>query len=403
MRRNGRRYLSVFCIAAMGLAVVLESQQAPDAAAYRERSRQYSANVEKTGLAQPFKGITTNGTLQPGLFEIRSTGIFTVPVRSAADAFLASLTPEQRTRVLFPIDDEEWRKWANPHIYFRQGVSFEEMSAAQRDAAIAMLSASLSAKGLKLTRDIMHLNETLGELNNNNFVEYGEFKYWITMMGQPSTTEPWGWQLDGHHLNVNYFVLGDQVVMTPAFWGSEPTVAKAGKYAGTVILQDEQNKGLALVRALTPDQQRHAVLETAKKGNNILAQAFSDNVVLDYAGVRVSSFSAAQKRQLLDLVGLYVGNLRDAHAKVHLADVEKRLDDTWFAWIGGTEDNSVYYYRVHSPVVLIEFDHETPVGLRHINPPGVPNREHVHAVVRTPNGNDYGKDLLRLHYQQHPH
>jgi hypothetical protein len=204
-------------------------------------------------------------------------------------------------------------------------------------------------------------------------------------------------------LNVNYFVLGDQVVMTPAFWGSEPTVAKSGKYAGTVILQDEQNKGLALVRALTPEQQRHAILETAKKGNNILAQAFSDNVVLDYAGVRVSSFSAAQKRQLLELVGLYVNNLRDGHAKVHLADVEQRLDETYFAWIGGTEDSSVYYYRIHSPVVLIEFDHETPVGLRHINPPGVPNREHVHAVVRTPNGNDYGKDLLRLHYQQHPH
>jgi hypothetical protein len=88
---------------------------------------------------------------------------------------------------------------------------------------------------------------------------------------------------------------------------------------------------------------------------------------------------------------------------VHLADVEKRLDDTYFAWIGGTADTSVYYYRIHSPVVLIEFDHETPVGLRHVNAPGVPNREHVHAVVRTPNGNDYGKDLLRLHYQQHPH
>ena len=403
MRRNRRLYLFVFCIGAMSLAVVVESQQAPDAAAYRERSRQFSANMEKTGLAQPFKGITTNGSIQPGLFAIRSTGVPTAPVRTAADAFLASLSPEQRKRILFPVDDEEWRKWANPHIYFRQGVAFEEMTAAQRDAAFAMLRESLSAKGLKLTRDIMHLNETLGELNNNNFVEYGEFKYWVTMMGQPSPSEPWGWQLDGHHLNVNYFVLGDQVVMTPAFWGSEPTVAKSGKYAGTVILQDEQNKGLALVRALTPEQQRHAVLETAKKGNNILAQAFSDNVVLDYAGVRVSSFSAAQKRQLVDLVGLYVNNLRDGHAKVHLADVERRLDETYFAWIGGTEDNSVYYYRVHSPVVLIEFDHETPVGLRHINPPGVPNREHVHAVVRTPNGNDYGKDLLRLHYQQHPH
>jgi hypothetical protein len=190
MRRNRRLYLFVFCIAAMSLAGVVESQQAPDAAAYRERSRQFSANMEKTGLAQPFKGITTNGSIQPGLFAIRSTGVPTAPVRTAADAFLASLSPEQRKRILFPVDDEEWRKWANPHIYFRQGVSFEEMTAAQRDAAFAMLRESLSAKGLKLTRDIMHLNETLGELNNHNFVEYGEWKYWVTMMGQPSAAEP---------------------------------------------------------------------------------------------------------------------------------------------------------------------------------------------------------------------
>jgi hypothetical protein len=63
----------------------------------------------------------------------------------------------------------------------------------------------------------------------------------------------------------------------------------------------------------------------------------------------------------------------------------------------------VFYYRIHSPVVLIEFDHQSPAGLRHLYPPGVPFSEHVHTVVRTPNGNDYGKDLLRLHYQKHPH
>jgi hypothetical protein len=33
----------------------------------------------------------------------------------------------------------------------------------------------------------------------------------------------------------------------------------------------------------------------------------------------------------------------------------------------------------------------------------VPYREHVHSMVRTPNGNDYGKDLLRQHYISHPH
>jgi len=45
-----------------------------------------------------------------------------------------------------------------------------------------------------------------------------------------------------------------------------------------------------------------------------------------------------------------------------------------------------------------------PVGLRHLSQtPTLPNPEHVHVVIRTPNGNDYGKDLLRQHYAQHPH
>jgi hypothetical protein len=400
MKVNARLYLLAAILGALAVAVIA---QAPDREAYIQRSREFSARMESTGLKEPFKGITTNGKVIPDLFPIRSTGVTTAPVRTAAAAFVASLSADQRRRAVFRVDDVEWRKWANQHVYFRQGMSFDEMSAAQREAAFAMLGVSLSAKGLKLTRDIMRLNETLGELNGNNFVEYGEGKYWVTVMGEPSATEPWGWQLDGHHLNLNYFVLGDQVVMTPAFWGSEPTVATSGKYAGTSILVDEQNRGLQMVRALTPAQRGQAVLQTSKTGNNILTQAFSDNVVLDYAGVRVSSFTAAQKKMLLDLIGLYAGNLRDGHARVHMADVEKRLDETFFAWIGETEDNSVYYYRIHSPVILIEFDHETPVGLRHMYPAGRPYREHIHSVVRTPNGNDYGKDLLRQHYQQHPH
>ena len=402
MRRFGRFYLLGFCLTALGL-VAAAGGQGPDPQAYLEQSRAFSARAESTGLANAFKGITTNGTVVPGLFEIRSTGVTTAPVRSATSAFLQSLDAGQRKKTVFPVDHVEWRKWANQHVYFREGISFEEMSPAQRDAALAMLGASLSAKGLKLTRDIMHLNETLGELNGNNFVEYGERKYWISILGEPSPTEPWGWQLDGHHLNVNYFVMGDQVVMTPAFWGSEPTVATSGKYAGTAILKEEQAQGLGMVRALTDAQRSQAILQTSKRGNNILTQAFSDNVVLDYAGVRVSSFTAAQKKHLLELIALYANNLREGHARVHMADVEKHLDNTYFAWIGETRDDSVYYYRVHSPVILIEFDHETPVGLRHLYPAGVPYREHIHSVVRTPNGNDYGKDLLRLHYLQHPH
>lgn len=366
------------------------------------RFRRMSDAAEVRGLAEPFKGITTTGTPRAGLFPLRSTGVSTAPVAAAARKFLTALTPPQLSQTTFPVDDPEWRKWMNQHFYVRQGVGFKDMSDDQREAALGMLGASLSAKGLELTRDIMRLNHTLGELNNNNFVEYGEWLYWITVMGQPSETEPWGWQLDGHHVIINYFVLGDQVVMTPMFVGSEPVIAESGKYRGVAILQAEQNDALAMISALDEGQRRAAIIEVSKTGNNNLTEAFKDNVVLDYAGVAARTFSSPQKERLLRLIGLFVSNMREGHARVRMSEVEAHLDSTYFAWIGGTDEDAVFYYRIHSPVILIEFDHQRPANLRHVYGER-PVRQHIHAVVRTPNGNDYGKDLLKQHYQRHPH
>ena len=368
-----------------------------------ETFRKMSADYERKGLAEPFKGITANGKVEPGFFGIHSTGVSTAAVRTAAERFLASLTKEQHDRTMFAIDDPEWRKWMNQHFYVRQGVSFREMSGSQRDAAFALLEASLSARGLKLTRDVMRLNETLAELTNDH--EFlGEWLYFITVMGKPSATEPWGFQLDGHHAIVNYFVLGDQVVMTPFFVGSEPVAATAGAYKGISILQDEQNRGLDMLLALDKDRRANAILNPNKTENYNLTEAFKDNVVIDYAGTRVAEFSQPERRQLLDLVELYVGNMDDGHARVKMDEVKRQIDRTYFAWIGGSDSTSVYYYRIHSPVILIEFDHQRPANLaRFSKNPKLPTRQHIHCVVRTPNGNDYGKDLLRQHYQSHTH
>lgn len=347
-------------------------------------------------LAEPFKGVTTNGTVVPGLFPIRATGVSTAPVRKAAGAFLSTLTPEQRKKTAFGVDDGEWRLWNNIHRYTRQGVSFKEMTEAQQERAYSLLRWSLSARGLETSRSIMRLNGHLAELLKK-LDEYGEGLYHLTVMGEPSDTEPWGWQLDGHHLIVNYFVLRDQVVMTPTFMGSEPVSAESGKYAGTIVLQEEQNAGLALMQSLNEEQRRKAVIQTEKTANNALAQAFRDNLVLDYAGIRASDLTAPQKELLMEIVATYVGHMDDGHAKIRLEEVRARLDDAYFAWVGGTD---VFYYRIQSPVILIEFDHQTPVALAG---PRVPGRQHVHTVVRTPNGNDYGKDLLRQHYERHRH
>ena len=368
----------------------------------QERFRRMSREAEERGLAESFRGVTADGKVRGGLFRIEKTGVTTEPVRKAAEAFLTALSAEQREKATFPVDDPEWRKWMNQHFYLRQGVSFEEMEPEQREAAFELLQTALSDDGFKLIRDIMRLNYTLGELNDNDFEEYGEWRYWLTVMGEPSATEPWGFQLDGHHAIVNYFVLGDQVVATPLFVGSEPVVAESGKFKGTAILQREQRQGLELIRALSEAQRDKAILEVSKSGNNNLTEAFKDNVVLDYAGAPVAEFSANQKERLMELVGLFVGNLEAGHAQVRMEEIEKHLDETRFAWIGGTNGDSVFYYRIHSPVVLIEFDHQRPANLRHMMPP-VPSRQHIHAVVRTPNGGDYGKDLLRQHYERHSH
>jgi hypothetical protein len=398
-----RRMIGALGAGLTALVLVASSLPAAQQALAQRRAAQ-SAQAEARGLAEPFKGITTDGTVRAGLFRVRSTGVSTAPVQQAADAFLTVLTPDQRSKTVFAEDDDEWRKWMNQHFYVRQGVSFEEMSAPQRDSAIGLLRASLSAKGLKLSRDIMRLNHTLGELNNDNFEEYGEWLYHLTVMGMPSSKEPWGWQLDGHHLIINYFVLGDQVVMTPLFVGSEPVTAAAGKFKGTTILQEEQAAGLAMINALDEAQRTRAVIQVSKTGNNNLTEAFKDNVVLDYAGVKASELSAAQRTQLTGLIQLFVDNMKDGHAKVRMSEVRDHLDETHFAWVGAADANAVFYFRIHSQVILIEFDHQRPANLRHrATDPRQPTREHIHVVVRTPNGNDYGKDLLRQHYQQHTH
>ena len=139
----------------------------------------------RDAITGPFKGITTQGELAPGLFKIKSTGVSTEPVRRAAQAFLAGLTEAQRGKTMFPVDDLEWQLWDNRHFAPRQGVGFTEMDPKQRDLAFGLLGAALSAKGLKSTQDIMKLNGTLAELTQDP-KQYGEWLYWITVMGKPS-------------------------------------------------------------------------------------------------------------------------------------------------------------------------------------------------------------------------
>jgi len=368
------------------------------------RGKQMFADGEVEAIAEPYIGIRGSAGIRENLFAIEATGVPTTAVRQAADLFLGLLSTLERIRVHYSIGAPEWRKWLNVDnaIYVRDGLSLAEMTDTQREAAFGLMSASLSHRGFELSRNIMKTDRTLAEINPDTF-GLDEDLYFFTVMGAPSDETPWGWQVDGHHLIINYFVMGDQVVMTPLFLGGEPVVTMSGEYAGNVILQDEQNHGLALLQSLDEEQRVTAVIAAEKAGDDMVAGAGKDNLVLDPDGISGADLDEQQRTDLLELIELYVGNMDEGHADVRMAEVEEHLDETHFAWIGDMSDQAVFYYRIHSPVILIEFDHQRPVGMGRLLETSEPTRQHIHTVVRTPNGNDYGKDLLRQHLEDHPH
>jgi hypothetical protein len=350
-------------------------------------------DVGLTRSQEPFSGIVTSEGPIEGLFPLGAAGASTDALVKAGADLLDGLGETLRAAASFPIDAPEWRTWCNVHPFMlRHGALLEAMDASQRELSFRLLGEALSEKGLRTARDVMRLNETLREITGSD-LEYGELIYFVSVMGTPSTTEPWGFQVDGHHLNVNCFCLGDQLVVTPTFMGSEPVFAEAGKYAGTRVFADEEAEGLRLAQSLTTAQASQAIVPEPVPAE-VYAVAFHDNLRMDYEGISFGDLSASQKEQLLGVISVYVGRVTPPHAEVKMAEVKAHLDDTHFSWRGGREDDSAFYYRVHSPVIMIEFDHEPGVAFDNDDP----SRNHIHTVVRTPNGNDYGKDLLRQHY-----
>jgi uncharacterized protein DUF3500 len=352
----------------------------------------------QAALAEPFRGIAAGGGIVPGLFARERTGHALAALEEAGRSFLAALTPGQHRAACFPIDDEAWRRWSNIHPWLmRHGVCLADLDAAGRERGLALMRETMSAAGYGTARDIMRLNAHMLEVTGRA-EEYGEWFYWVSIFGAPSPAAPWGWQIDGHHLNLNCFVLGDQLVMTPGFMGSEPVLARSGQHAGTRVFATEEEQGLALMHSLTADAQARATIGKDLP-RELLGAAFSDNRRIEPAGVRYGDLPPPGRERLEALLATYTGRVRPGHAEVHYRDVKRHLDDTHFAWIGGCDDASPFYYRVLSPVILVEFDHMP--GIVYDN--DTPSRDHIHTVVRTPNGNDYGRDLLRQHYAEHVH
>ncbi|WP_264176185.1 DUF3500 domain-containing protein [Agilicoccus flavus] len=327
----------------------------------------------------------------------------------AAQRLLDRLSPAERDRIAYPVDAVEWQTWANPEfMQFDTGLRLENLAPQTVEAVFDLVRASTSEAGFTAIRTMMRINGFLGEVVDLPLI-LSELSYNIALYGTPSTSDPWGWQLYGHHCAVNALVVGGRLVMAPVFRGAEPDAIDEGPHACDAAFATRIDLGRRLMGALTPEQRAAAtvyeqMVDPAMPEGRVhpgderhLAGAFQDNRVIPYEGVRADELSDEARDLLLAVVDEFVGVMPPGPARAKRREVEAHLGDTWFSWIGGHGPDDVFYYRVQSPVVVAELDHHCGVFPDY----DTPQAFHVHTVLRTPNGNDYGRALVRQWQDEH--
>ena len=301
----------------------------------------------------------------------------------AATSFLATLDPARRAKARLPFNSAERLNW-NFVPRERQGVPIKQMSPEERQAALALLKSSLSARGFGKVETIVHLEEVLFAISGSAVRDPG--LYYFTVFGEPSERGAWGWRYEGHHVSLNWTVVDGRVVAsTPQFLGANPAEVRDGPMKGTRALAAEEDLGRALVKSLSAGQRSEAVL-SKNAPEDILTGDSREAAIQEDKGISYGKLTQEQQGLLLSLIQEYAAAQPPAVALARLARVKAELPNVKFAWMGGLEKGQGHYYRIQGSTFLIEYDNTQN------------NANHIHCVWREFKG-DWGNDLLAEHYR----
>jgi hypothetical protein len=319
----------------------------------------------------------------------------TARVVGAADAFLATLTPDEKAKCTFAFTSSQRTGWSNlpSGIFQRNGLRLGDLTSRQREAALALVAATLSHDGYRKVTDIMNGDEVLknagggqtggrqggGRGGRGGGVRFGLDEYYLALLGTPAAVTPWMIQFGGHHLAINVTVVGPNSVMTPSLPAAQP--AKYTLNGQTIRpLGNENDKGFALINALNAAQLKRAILNYEVK--DLVLGPGTDGKVIQPEGILAADLDTRQQALLLEVVHEWVGILNDEAATAKMAEIKANLPRTWFAWSGSTKNGGLAYYRVQGPTVVIEYA------------PQQGDLDHIHTIYRDPT-NDYGAKLVR--------
>jgi Protein of unknown function (DUF3500) len=304
----------------------------------------------------------------------------------AAKNYLASLNPEQRKKTMFALDNMDERTHWLYTPFERHGLQMREMTSDQKHLAEALLSAGVSQQGLVKVHTIMSLDSILRMYEKNQGPERDPDKYFVSIFGEPSATGRWGYRVEGHHVSLNFTVVGDKIASTPSFFGSNPAEVVDGPMKGLRVLSREEDLGLELVQSLTDAQRAIAIVDKTAPADVLTTNSRKAALTGQPNGLPFGSMTAKQKAFLAELVNEYAADFPPAIAQKRVDQFQRTQPSLFFAWAGGTNKGDKNYYRVQTSEFLIEYDKTQDNG------------NHIHSVWRDFN-DDWGSDLLAEHYQ----
>ncbi len=321
--------------------------------------------------------IAVMGTLLSAKLQQRkSSGL---EMTKAAQAFLKTLTPEQRKQAEIDYDDPDRLNWHFIPKPTRPGVQIKHLEGEALKAAHTLFRSGMSEPGYDQALNVMSLEEILFLLEGGNREERrakrDPLKYFISIFGKPSLKGTWGWRIEGHHLSLNYTITDGKVVAsTPEFFGANPGTVDTGPGRQIRVLGAEEDLARQILKLCDAKQQKIAWRDK-KAPDDLRGGGVAQPETTPSVGLPVSQMSSDQKKLMRSLLSEYLKNMpadvvRERRNAINKAGIE----NIHFAWWGSSEQNERHYYRVQGPTFLIEYNNTQN------------SANHVHSIWRKMSG-----------------
>jgi hypothetical protein len=316
---------------------------------------------------------------------------FNSPYVATAVKFLNALDQDQRVRAQLPFDDLSKTQWhyLPGSMWPREGIKIADLSEDQKTLLHELLQTSLSKTGYTKTVKIMDLENVLLELSGDPVMR-DPGKYAVAFYGNPENDSLWAWSFEGHHISLNFTVLNGLPQIAPRFFGANPATIPSGSRKGERTLIQEEDLGLELIRSLN-DKQRDIAIFQNESFFDIVTANSEEVSPLNPVGIKFKELNNSQQLVFLHLIDLYLSAMPPELARERMKSISnEEVGEMRFGWAGATVLGEGHYYRIQGKSFLIEFDNTQN------------NANHIHTVWRDFEG-DFGRDLIREHYQHSDH